>query len=337
VANWILASVAPTAPAQQQTESVRGRKFEGIPIVNDYANPPEHFWSSFPTNELPKEPFTRVNVEVLSAELEKNKNSLLISEYMRGLKCVDYLRNRAPLFQRYKLPACIVPNSKAALKHGAEVTDVIATWVSKKFVSGPFSSPPVKGFRANSILAVPQPNKVRVCLNVSLPTGKSLNDCTDPNGFEKVNMMSAKKFGYSILSAGKNATMLKFYKADAYKNVPAKTADLALQGFMWGGKFFVETRQVFGAKASVQNFDVLGNTVRSLVLADCQILRHLVHRQLDDTPVVAPASSGWCEEFSLKYRKLCSKLHKSRTSQTMSEFRQGFRLLEIRKSFGYLV
>ncbi len=337
MANWILASVAPTAPAQQQTESVRGRKFEGIPIVNDYANPPEHFWSSFPTNELSKEPFTRVNVEVLSAELEKNKNSLLISEYMRGLKCVDYLRNGAPLFQRYKLPACIVPNSKAALKHGAEVTDVIATWVSKKFVSGPFSSPPVKGFRANSILAVPQPNKVRVCLNVSLPEGKSLNNCTDPNGFEKVNMTSAKKFGYSILSAGKNATMLKFDKADAYKNVPAKTADLALQGFMWGGKFFVETRQVFGAKASVQNFDVLGNTVRSLVLADCRNLRHLVHRQLDDTPVVAPASSGWCEEFSLKYRKLCSKLHKSRTSQTMSEFRPGFRLLEIRKSFGYLV
>jgi hypothetical protein len=109
--------------------------------------------------------------------------------------------------------------------------------------------------------------------------------------------------------AGKNATMLKFDMADAYKNVPAKMSDLGLQGFMWGGKFFVETRQVFGAKASVQNFDILGNTIRSLVLANCRIPRHLVHRQLDDTPVVAPASSGWCEEFSLKYRKLCSSLN----------------------------
>ncbi len=146
-------------------------------------------------------------------------------------------------------------------------------------------------------------------MNVSLPSGKSLNDYTDPNSLEKVNMTSAKKIGYSILSAGNNATMLKFDKPNAYKNVPAKTTNLALQGFMWGGKFFVETRQMFGAKASVQNFDVLGNTVRSLVLAECRILRHLVHRQLDDTPVVAPASSGWCEEFSLKYRKLCSKLN----------------------------
>jgi hypothetical protein len=65
VANWILASVAPSAPAQQQTESVRKRKFEGIPLVNDYANPPEQFWSSFPKNELPKKPFTGVNVELL--------------------------------------------------------------------------------------------------------------------------------------------------------------------------------------------------------------------------------------------------------------------------------
>jgi hypothetical protein len=29
--------------------------------------------------------------------------------------------------------------------------------------------------------------------------------------------------------------------------------DLRLQGFSWLGKFFVETRQVFGAKTSVCN------------------------------------------------------------------------------------
>jgi hypothetical protein len=95
--------------------------------------------------------------------------------------------------------------------------------------------------------------------------------------------------------------------------MPTKTSSknnrLGAAGLHVGGRFFVETRQMFGAKASVQNFDVLGNTVRSLVLAECRILRQLVHRQLDDNPVVAPASSGWCEEFSLKYRKLCSKLN----------------------------
>jgi hypothetical protein len=192
VANWVLASVVPSAPAQKQTETVRKRKFEEIPLVDDYTNPPEQFWSTFPKNELPKVPTTCINVKLLSTLLEKNRNLLLMSEYMRGLKCVNYLSYGAPLFQQYKLPACVVPNSKAALKHGAEVTDVITTWVSKKFVSGPFSSPPVSGFRANSILAVPQTNKVRVCLNVSLPTGKSLNDCTNPNELEKVIMTSAK-------------------------------------------------------------------------------------------------------------------------------------------------
>ena len=54
------------------------------------------------------------------------------------------------------------------------LTDVIATWVKKGFVAGPFSTPPVEGFRANPLAAVVKNGKVRPVLNMSGPRGKSL-------------------------------------------------------------------------------------------------------------------------------------------------------------------
>jgi hypothetical protein len=66
-------------------------------------------------------------------------------------------------------------------------------------------------------------------------------------------MCSARCFSYSIVEAGKNAKFCKFDQKDAYKNVPAKIEDLRLQGFECLGKYFVETRQIFGAKTAVAN------------------------------------------------------------------------------------
>jgi hypothetical protein len=35
----------------------------------------------------------------------------------------------------------MVKNSKKSLEFGASVTDTIATWITKKFVAGPFDNP----------------------------------------------------------------------------------------------------------------------------------------------------------------------------------------------------
>jgi hypothetical protein len=76
-----------------------------------------------------------------------------------------------------------------------------------------------------------------------------------------------------------------------------------------GNKFFVELRQMFGASSSVQNFDILANTIKTLVAVGCKIPRKLIHRQLDDTPIVAPAGSGWCEEFYQAYKQICEEIN----------------------------
>jgi hypothetical protein len=191
-----------------------------------------------------------------------------------------------------------VNNSSITYKYGEAVTDNIATWIDKGFAAGPFDTPPYEEFRVNPLLAVVQPDKVRPVLNVSMPKGCSYNSNIDEHLLEKVKMLSAQQFGYALLKCGKNAAMSKFDLVTAYKQVPCKIEDIRLQGFMWCGKFFAKTRLVFGASNSVCNYNIVGETLKILALAESEIPSELVLRQVDDVPVVGREGSGWCENFS---------------------------------------
>ncbi len=243
----------------------------------------------------------------MSKNLQACSHLLRASEIIRAKKCIDYLTNGAPLHLSKNMGPCSVPNSKNAIKFGPEVTDSIASWISKGFVAGPFKSPPTKNFRSNSILAVAQPDKVRICLNVSLPKNQSLNDNIGKYKLEKVIMTSAKLFIYSIIEAGSGCEIWKFDFEDAYKNVPARINELRYQGFNWLGRYFVELKQIFGSASSVQNFDVVSNTLKCLCASSCNLPSRWIHRQLDDTPFVCPPNIPWGREFAEKYKKLCSE------------------------------
>ena len=249
-----------------------------------------------------------MNTECLRSLLGERANLITESERNRAYRCIQNLEEGAPALQIGELPSLCSKNDESAYIHGKMLTDTIADWIHKGFVAGPFQTPPLRNFRSNQLKVVEKKGKVRPILNVSHPRGQSFNDNIVEPRMEKVQMSSAQSFSYSLLRAGKFALMSKFDMQDAYKNVPSKVEDLRLQGFEWGGSFFVETKQMFGARTAVANFDVLGSTILSLTLADCKIPKYLVHRQLDDVPVVAPVSSGWCEEFSEKYTKMCNRL-----------------------------
>jgi hypothetical protein len=104
---------------------------------------------------------------------------------------------------------------------------------------------------------VVQPGKVRPVLNVSLPENNSFNSNVNKFELEKVKMTSSKEFGSLLVNCGKNAIFSKSDLVAAYKQIPCKIEDLKNQGFCWLGRFFTETRQIFGARASVANFDIV--------------------------------------------------------------------------------
>jgi hypothetical protein len=174
--------------------------------------------------------------------LRDNRGKLTISERVRAKKVVVSLKNGATSLQISQLKGCVCANGESAITHGEIVTDTIATWVKKDFVCGPFTSPPFKDFRCNKIIAIVQPTKVRPCLDLSSPEGKSFNDNICDFLLEKVSMATEKLFGYTLVEAGRGAKFSKFDTCDAYKCVPAPAEEFRLQGFLWLDRFFFETK-----------------------------------------------------------------------------------------------
>ena len=298
------------------TTAVDEEPVQKIPVKNkevlqlsSYSPPlPAKFWQTVPFREIPGTIIKRLNIQALSDIISDKRSKLKDTEYIRGLKAIDFLSVGAPSYHRSELPPVYCENAKQTLIYGAQLTDTIVDWIKKGFAAGPFDSPPLKGFRVNPLMVIPRNGKARPVLNVSSPAGSSYNDNVNVHGLEKVHMSSPRNFSYSVLKAGRNAIMSKFDMKDAYKNVPCKLKDIRLQGFQWGGKYFAETAQIFGATPAVTNYDILGNTVATVAKVSCQIPSCLVHRQIDDVPVVAPATTTWCQDFTTAYKQVCDSV-----------------------------
>jgi len=71
---------------------------------------------------------------------------------MVGINALNSLREGARAFQKEALPAAELKNASSAAENGPAVTKKIAEWIETGFVAGPFHSPPLKDFRANSIM-----------------------------------------------------------------------------------------------------------------------------------------------------------------------------------------
>jgi hypothetical protein len=304
-------------------------------VLKDYSvNPKPEYWENFPSKALPTEPTCEVNVPLLAKLCSRKVHMLTNSERIRAHTCIDNLKNGASSFQKSPLPACYQKNAANTVTHGREVSDAIASWLKKGFAAGPFDTPPLQNFRVNPLMAIQQSGKVRPVLNLSAPEGTSFNDFVNEIELEKVHMTSAKQFANSLIEAGEGAVFSKYNLVDAYKNVPVKIFYLRLQVFSWLSKFFVETRQIFGAKTAVPNYDIFGNTILTLANVDAQVPKCFLHRALDDVPLVSPKCRNYCETFDNAYVNTCSALN-VKLAEPCKKFEKAFVHSSFGKVLGY--
>ena len=174
-------------------------------------------------------------------------------------------------------------------------------------MAGPFVTPPVQGFRANPLGVVVRNGKVRPILNMSGPVGESFNDNVNEKKLERLHMGTAKQFGQLLLKSGEGALFSKFDIQDAYKLIPARREDYRLQGFVWLGRNFIETRMSFGGKLSPPNFDGLARTKDLIVCLKSGMPRSNVTRALDDSPCIANIESGLVEKFTEEMKNFCEE------------------------------
>jgi hypothetical protein len=131
------------------------------------------------------------------------------------------LKDGAPAYQAKYLKPMSLSNAPSIIEYGNIFTTTLSEWIEKGFVAGPFLAPPVAEFRANSLMAEAQKDKVRPILNMSSPKNQSFNSNVDKMTVPKTHQSSAKKFSQTLLAVGKGAIISKMDMRDAFKLVPA--------------------------------------------------------------------------------------------------------------------
>lgn len=280
-----------------------------IPELNTYRfPPPTGFWNHFPSQPLPSVPTTPINALKLSEIVNSVKHRMTSGQKYRAKMLISELTDGVSVPFKHSLPMLRDKNSPSVIHHGRQFTDILAGWIKKGYVAGPFRIPPMDDFRSNSMLAVEQPGKIRAIMNMSSPEGASFNEAIDSDAIEQVHMATARHVGYSIVACGRNCLIWKWDMVDAYKHLPASSADVRCQGLCWLGRYFVETQQVFGAASAVAAYDRLNHTlaVIAAILADFPTDR--IHRVLDDLPIVDRAGSQAGYQFCTMYTALCAEI-----------------------------
>jgi hypothetical protein len=273
-------------------------------------SPNNTFWNSFPKNTKKKTCYTPINVEKLSLLVNENSSKWSHQQKTIAKRAINILRFGSKIcFIKGAKVKYNSQNGNSSFKHGRLITDTIATWVKKGHVIGPFSTPPFFDLNISPLMAIEQKTKVRPILNLSAPEGSSLNDAVDKIKLRKLTMSSAKKFSQTLLKLGRNAKFAKSDLVDAYKLIPIHPCNWKYYGFKWLGKFFVDTTTPFGSNTAPANFDDVGETVMNIVQTICNTPKILIHRQLDDVPVISPECSDLANQFSSTYKKICKSLN----------------------------
>ena len=117
--------------------------------------------------------------------------------------------------------------------------------LEKGRIAGPYSISPLPSLHVSRFGVIPkkyQPGKWRLILDLSSPTGHSVNDSIPFS----LQYMRVDDVISGIMSYGRGALMAKFDVESAYRNVPVHSNDHYLLGMKWRGNYFIDLALPFG-------------------------------------------------------------------------------------------
>ena len=142
-----------------------------------------------------------------------------------------------------QVPRVIVGNNKP-MKPGSvtNCADQLATIVKDGIISGPFIVPPVDSFRTIPLFVVERKNKTRTILDLSSPAGECYNEAINKDTIPTISMSSPREVVDLLIEYGPTAHFSKLDHKAMFKLVHVHTDIMALQGFEFLGRLFVESQ-----------------------------------------------------------------------------------------------
>ena len=135
----------------------------------------------------------------------------------------------------------------------------------------------IEGVRRNPIGLIPkpqQPGKFRLIVDLSAPSGFSVNDGISP-ALCSLEYASVEQAATLVRRAGPGALMAKLNLSSAYRHVPVHPDDSHLLGFEWRGVTYVDRALPFGLRSAPKVFTAVADGLAWAMA--CRGIRDFLH------------------------------------------------------------
>lgn len=199
-------------------------------------------------------------------------------------------------------------NKPSAFKNPDVIDNYLSNEVSLGRLAGPFSSPPFPNLHVSSFGVIPKRGQVgqwRLIVDLSSPTGASVNDGIDPDAYS-LQYITLDQVIAAVSQLGPGALMAKFDVEAAFRNLAVHPDDRHLLGLKWRQQFYVDLTLPFGLRSAPFIFNSVANLVE-------WILRHnyfisLLFHYLDDYITAGPPNSPQCAHYLQLAKDVCTNL-----------------------------
>ena len=149
-----------------------------------------------------------------------------------------------------------------------------------------------------------QPGMWRLIVDLSHPSGESINDGVDP-ALCSLSYPSVDEAARIIADLGRGTILAKLDIESAYRNMPVHPEDRPLLGMEWEGQVFADAALPFGLRSAPQIFNALADALAWILQREgaCALLHYL-----DDFLIIGKPQSEECAGSVVLTQAVCWKL-----------------------------
>lgn len=216
-------------------------------------------------------------------------------------------------------------NMPSANQHSDIISAYIADELEAGRVFGPLPDDVAEKVHINRFGVIPkrsQPGKWRLIVDMSFPSGKSVNDGVSPE-LSSLSYTSVDEAARIVLSLGRGCELAKLDIRSAYRLVPVHKDDRWLLGMQWQGRTYIDCVLPFGLRSAPKIFTAVADALQWIL--ESKGVQPGIH-YLDDFLFFGTASSGDCGRSLQSALSTCNELgtpvvpHKVKGPVTVLDF-----------------
>ena len=196
----------------------------------------------------------------LPAEACQITTSLRYSDWVESLSGYPDRRFRGYIQAGFRVgfnPKCTLASCSRNMVSADEHPEVVTKYLQEEVEKGRVIHLELEAGRALGVHVSPfgvipkksKPNKWRLILDLSSPTGHSVNEGIDKE-LSTLKYVSVDEVVARVLSQGKGAMLAKMDIKQAYRNIPVHPNDRHLLGMKWDNFLYVDATLPFGLRSA---------------------------------------------------------------------------------------